>query len=160
MKRLLTFTCLAAAALTATGAFAQAVPPPAAKPPAAEAPPAAPPAAAYTYDPAGRRDPFVSLLGRGDDSRSPGSRPSGIPGLLINEINLRGIVKDRTGFLAMIQGSDSKTYVIRAGDRLLDGSVKSVLVDAVVFSQNVNDPLSLIKQREIRKPLRSSQEGR
>lgn len=141
-------------------------PPSTAKPPATPATPAVPvqpPAASapYKYEPAGRRDPFISLLGRGSDPRtSSATRPSGVPGLLISEITVKGIIKDHTGFLAMIQGPDSKTYVIRAGDRVLDGSVKSILTDAVVFSQDVNDPLSLVKQKEIRKSLKSTQEGR
>ena len=45
-----------------------------------------------------------------------------MPGLLINEVSVKGIVKDRAGFVAMIQGPDNKTYVIKAGDRLLDGT--------------------------------------
>jgi Tfp pilus assembly protein PilP len=131
---------------------------PGAKPPSAEAP--APPQPGYSYDPDGRRDPFVSLFGRGSDPRSAASRPVGLAGVLINELSLKGIIKDRNGYFAMIQGPDNKPYTLRAGDRLMDGSVKSVLPDAVVFSQDVNDPLSLIKQREIRKTLRSIQESR
>ena len=36
----------------------------------------------FTYDPAGRRDPFVSLLRRGADPQNPtsGSRPAGLAG--------------------------------------------------------------------------------
>lgn len=127
------------------------------------APPAAPQPAppqqkpAYSYDPAGRRDPFVSLLGRGTDPRSMASRPAGLAGILINEVSLKGIMRDRTGFVAIVHGSDNKTYIIKPGDRLMDGSVKSIVADAVVFSQDVNDPLSLVKQREIKKSLRSEE---
>jgi hypothetical protein len=60
----------------------------------------------------------------------------------------------------MIQGPDNKTYVVKAGDRLMDGTVKSIVQDAVVFAQDVNDPLSLVKQKEIRKSLRSAEGGR
>ena len=42
----------------------------------------------------------------------------------------------------------------KAGDKLFDGVVKAVTQDAVVFSQDVNDPLSLVKQREVRKSIR------
>jgi type IV pilus assembly protein PilP len=114
----------------------------------------------FTYNPEGRRDPFVSLLGRGNDPKAQGVRPTGVPGLLINEVSVKGIVRNSTGFVAMIQGPDNKTYVVKAGDRLMDGSVKSILQDAVVFSQDVNDPLSLVKQKEIRKALRSAEGGR
>jgi hypothetical protein len=36
----------------------------------------------------------------------------------------------------------------------MDGTVGAITADAVVFVQQVNDPLSPVKQREIRKPLR------
>ena len=173
-----TFVCFAAAGLIALAASAQQpAPPPAGTPPAAAAgtPPAGTPAVplgapapkpaplpspAFTYSPEGRRDPFVSLIGSGIDPKFSGARPTGVPGLLINELAIKGIVKDRTGFAAMIQGPDNKTYVIKAGDRLMDGTVKSIVQDAVVFSQDVNDPLSLVKQKEIRKTLRTADGGR
>jgi hypothetical protein len=75
-------------------------------------------------------------------------------------VSIKGIVRDRNGFVAMIQGADNKTYVVKAGDRLMDGTVKSILQDVVVFSQDVNDPLSLVKQKEVRKGLRSGEGGR
>ena len=167
MNRARTFVCVAAAGLIALGASAQQAPPAAGTPPAETpgapgqpgAKPTPPPAPAFTYNPDGRRDPFVSLIGRGNDPKS-GARPTGVPGLLINEISVKGILKDRSGFVAMIQGSDNKTYVVKAGDRLLDGTVKSIVLDAVVFSQDVNDPLSLVKQKEIRKTLRPADGGR
>ena len=58
--------------------------------PAATAPPASTPGqqtskpaeagAPFTYDPEGRRDPFVSLIGRGNDPKTQGARPPGVPG--------------------------------------------------------------------------------
>ena len=42
---------------------------------------------------------------------------------------------------------------------LLAGSVKSISEKQVVFSQDVNDPLSLIKQREIPKSVRPGGES-
>jgi Tfp pilus assembly protein PilP len=119
-----------------------------------------PPAPAYTYQPEGRRDPFLSLLARGSDPTSAASRPPGLPGLLINEVVVKGIVRDKNGFIGMIQGPDTKTFIVRAGDKLMDGTVKSITVDTVVFSQDVNDPLSLVKQREVRKAVRPLDGGR
>ena len=119
-----------------------------------------PPAPAYSYQPEGRRDPFMSLLARGSDPGSAASRPPGLPGLLINEVVVKGIVRDKNGFIGMIQGPDTKTFIVRAGDKLMDGTVKSITVDTVVFSQDVNDPLSLVKQREVRKAVRPLDGGR
>jgi type IV pilus assembly protein PilP len=152
----------------AQGGPAQGTPPPTAVPgagAAASGQPASKPAEAgapFTYNPEGRRDPFVSLIGKGSssDPKNAGARPPGVPGLLINEVSVKGIVRNSAGFVAMIQGPDNKTYVVKAGDRLMDGTVKSIVQDAVVFSQDVNDPLSLVKQKEIRKNLRSAEGGR
>ena len=121
--------------------------------------PAPPPAEGYSYDPAGRRDPFVNLLARGADLR-PDSRPEGLGGLLINDITVRGIVKTADRFVAMLQAPDNRTYIVRVNDRLFDGTIKAITVDTVVFSQDVNDPLSLVKQREVRKQIRPMQEGK
>jgi len=158
-------TTAAVRSSAAQGGAAQAAQPTTAAPAgaAASAQPASKPAEAgapFTYNPEGRRDPFVSLIGKGNDPKNAGTRPPGVPGLLINEVSVKGIVRNSAGFVAMIQGPDNKTYVVKAGDRLMDGTVKSIVQDAVVFSQDVNDPLSLVKQKEIRKSLRSAEGGR
>ena len=146
--------------------------PPAAKAPAsAPAPAAATPAAApaaplepqgYTYDPQGRRDPFVSLLRRGSDvPRMSGSnRPNGLAGLETSEVTLKGTIATQGTFVGIVQGSDSKTYIVRAGDKLLDGTIRVINPESMVIAQQVTDPLSLEKQREVRKVLRQTEEGR
>jgi len=148
--------------------------PPAAKAPAsAPAPgnaPAAAPAAAvtplepqgYTYDPQGRRDPFVSLLRRGSEvPRIAGSnRPNGLAGLETSEVTLKGTIATQGTFVGILQGSDSKTYIVRAGDKLLDGTIRVINPESMVIAQQVTDPLSLEKQREVRKVLRQTEEGR
>ena len=158
LQRALVFAVLVAAAVPTR---AQQPTPPATTPPAtaAKPQPEAPAKPPYTYEREGRRDPFVSLIGRGTET--PGSnRPAGLGGMLINEVNLKGIVRSGAGYVAFLQGPDKKTYTVRPGQKLLDGSIKQITPDTVVFSQDVNDPLSLVKQREVRKTLRTSEEGR
>ena len=126
--------------------------------PAAPAPPA--PQAGHSYNPEGRRDPFVSLLRRGADAAAvPGMRAAGLKGLGVGEVTLRGTVASQGGFVAILQGADSKTYIVRPGEKLADGTIRSITSDALVILQQVNDPLSLEKQREVRKVLRQ-EEGR
>ncbi len=153
-----TFTLAALVAVISAPAAARGQAP--ATPPAAAQSQPAPTEPAYAYQIDGRRDPFVSLLGRGMDPKGGGARPAGLAGMLIAEVSLKGIFKDRKGYFVFLQGPDNKTYPVRAGDKLLDGSVKSINGDAVIFSQDVNDPLSVVKQREIIKKLRSNEEGR
>ena len=124
--------------------------------------PASAPAVAngFDYKPEGRRDPFVSLVRRGTEAArtTPNSRGAGLGGLETSEVTLKGTVQSREGYVAMLQGSDSKTYIVRVGDRLLDGAVRAINANAVVILQQVNDPLSLEKQREVHKTLRQADE--
>lgn len=118
------------------------------------------PRSGYTYDAAGRRDPFLSLDHASDPRGNAGGKLNGLAGLMINEATVKGVVKSRGRMLAMVQAPDNKTYIVKASDRLLDGEVRAVTAEAVVFVQNVNDPLSPVRQREIRKPLRIVEEGK
>ena len=116
----------------------------------------------YDYKPAGRRDPFISLVRRGSESLgvSAAARPTGIGGLSVDEIAMRGVIKGRNGWSALVRGADNRTYTLKAGDDLYDGTVKIVTADAMVVLQNVNDPLSAVKKREVRKLLRPALEAR
>jgi Tfp pilus assembly protein PilP len=130
-------------------------------PPATDAPPPAPPIPApgegYKYNPEGRRDPFLSLVGAspGDQRGAQARRPDGIAGMFVSEISLRGVMQSRGALIGMVTGPDNKTHLVHAGDKFFDGSVQAVEPDALVILQEVNDPLSLVKQRIVRKPLRS-----
>jgi Tfp pilus assembly protein PilP len=125
-----------------------------AQPPASATPPQP---EAFTYNPDGRRDPFTNLIGSGGGDTRPaaGRRGDGAAGLSVGEISVRGVVQSPSGLIAMVQGPDNKTYIVHQGDRLLDGSIKSITTQGLVCIQEVNDPLSLVKQREVSKLLRS-----
>jgi len=116
----------------------------------------------YTYDPQGRRDPFISLLRRGSDAQKPSGsgRPSGLAGLETSEVTLKGTIATQGSYVGILQGSDSKTYIVRAGDKLLDGTIRVINPESMVITQQVTDPLSLEKQREVRKLLRQTEEGK
>ena len=111
------------------------------------------------YNPEGRRDPFVSLLRRGVDS-SQTKRVAGLSGLGTAEVSLRGVVLSQGDFVGIVQGVDSKTYIVRTGDKLSDGAVRAITADSMVILQQVNDPLSLEKVHEVRKVLRQTEEGK
>jgi len=110
----------------------------------------------FRYDSGGRRDPFVSLLNSGTagDRLTMGSRPQGLAGLSASEVALKGTLNSRTGFVALVQGADNRTYIVRPGDKLLDGTIQTITEEAMVILQQVDDPLSLQKERAVRKSLR------
>lgn len=108
---------------------------------------------AYHYDPQGRRDPFQSLIGPAPKLQ-PGQRPPGPPGFLIDEIKLQGVIQTKQqGLLAMVNGPDNKGYLIKVGDKVLDGEVIRITPSSVVFRQEVNDPTRIERFREVVKDL-------
>jgi Tfp pilus assembly protein PilP len=123
----------------------------------------------YAYNSQGRRDPFVSLQRPVAADRGPKTRKPGMEGFLIQEIALKGIVRttgggmgvaQRSGFIAMFLGADGKSYFVTTGQRLYDGVITAVDATSVTFRQEVTDPLSPVKTREVRKSLYASEEAR
>ncbi len=110
---------------------------------------------AFSYDPAGRRDPFRSLLVRAEKGGA-GQRPPGIAGIAIDDVLLQGIWKTRAGFVAQIRGTDNKSYLLRSGDQLYDGEVLKISPNEVTFRQNLNDPQSVKPFRDITKQLNAT----
>ena len=131
---------------------------------ATAAAPAVPPDAAsgYTYHPEGRRDPFVSLMHRAPDVQlgSAGARAPGLAGLGVSEVTLKGTMQARDGYIAMVLGADSRTYIVRPGDRLQDGTIRAITRDSLVIAQQVDDSQPSQKQREVRKMLRQMEEAK
>ncbi len=110
---------------------------------------------AYHYDPQGRRDPFQSLIGPAPKLQA-GQRPPGPPGFLIDEIKLQGVVKTRQqGLVAMVNGPDNKGYLVKIGDKVLDGEIIRITPTSIVFRQEVNDPTRIERFREVVKELSS-----
>jgi hypothetical protein len=113
----------------------------------------------FRYDARGRRDPFVSLAA-GLNILPPDMRPPGLSGMLIQEVSLHGIVKTAEGYIAMIQGTDNKSYFARIGERLYDGTIDVIDDEKVVFLQEINDPLRIEKFHRIEKSLHPVEEGK
>jgi len=123
----------------------------------------------YTYNSQGRRDPFVSLQRPVAADRGPKTRKPGMEGFLIQEVALKGIVKTKgggigsakqAGFIAIMLGADGKSYFVSTGQRLYDGAIVAVDASSVTFRQEVTDPLSPVKTREVRKSLNALEEAR
>ena len=104
--------------------------------------------AGFTYDPAGRRDPFRSLL-KGLPKEEMAQRPPGLRGMGVEEIKLEGIIRLPEGWVAMVRGTDNLSYIIRAGTVLYDGTVEKVEQGRATFKLQVADPKSLKPYREV-----------
>jgi len=114
----------------------------------------------FTYDPAGRRDPFRSLVDA-MNAIGKGPRPRGIAGMLISEVDLVGIVQKGKSHLAFFNGSDNKGYFMKVGDTLYDGKIIRIdrRTGTVVFRQDINDPRSIKPYRDVSKRLTTAEEG-
>jgi Tfp pilus assembly protein PilP len=119
-----------------------------------------PAAGQYMYAAAGRRDPFVSLMKPIEGGGGVGKRPVGMDGFLIQEVTLRGVVKTKEGFVALLVGPDGKSYFPKLGQRLYDGSITAIDQGSVTFRQEVSDPLAPVKVRDVKKSLYASEEAR
>jgi type IV pilus assembly protein PilP len=125
------------------------------------APPGLPPADAFTYDPAGRRDPFQPLIGAGTAQAGARKKGEGGPAdMNVSEISVRGVMQSQGKLIAMVMGPDNKTYIVHQGDKLADGSIRLITPEGLVIDQEVNDPLSVVKQREVRKLLRGLEDAK
>jgi Tfp pilus assembly protein PilP len=165
MNRLMAWAVAAAILIAPVTAFAQGAPPP--SPGAGASTEPTMPSLdlenrpdGYTYKPEGRRDPFMNLQ-KSIASRQDTVRPVGVAGFSINEVHLRGIVKDSVqGFIALLLGPDGKTWFCKIGQRLYNGSITSIDAATVTFREEVTDPLSPVKTREVKKTLYPSEEAR
>lgn len=106
----------------------------------------------YRYDSQGRRDPFRSLIGP-RQSLGEGERPPGVPGFLVDEIDLSGVVRTKQGLVAMIKGPDNKGYLVRVGEKVFDGELIRIAQGSIVFRQEVNDPTQIERYKEVVKEL-------
>jgi hypothetical protein len=104
----------------------------------------------YTYEVRGRRDPFRSLLIRKQVERSGIAGPAG---MTVDELELQGTIKTKAGWIAMMRGSDNRSYLLKKGSVLFDGEVTDISSTEVAFRQNVNDPASPKPFRDVVKSL-------
>lgn len=84
------------------------------------------------------------------DLQSAGPRPDGVPGLLIDEIELRGIWRTAKGYVAQVWSrGDRKFHLLRQDDELFDGHVVSIAAKEIVFKQVIEDPTAAKPFREV-----------
>ncbi|MCU1300387.1 MAG: hypothetical protein JWQ87_671 [Candidatus Sulfotelmatobacter sp.] len=94
----------------------------------------------------GKRDPFFSPVVQ----QSAGSGCStGKKCLEIGQINVRGVVKAETGFIAVVTNSLNKAYFLHENDPVFNGYVVRITGDSVVFQETMQDKLGKAFTREV-----------
>jgi Tfp pilus assembly protein PilP len=101
-----------------------------------------------------RRDPFVSpvvnrsMMGSGC---SVGKRC-----LAIDQIILKGVVKDDSGMIAVVVNSLNKAYFLRENDPVFNGYVVKITGDSIIFKETIQDRLGKAMTREVTKKITTS----
>jgi Tfp pilus assembly protein PilP len=98
----------------------------------------------------GKRDPFFSPVVQ----QPTGSGCStGKKCLEIGQINLKGVVKSESGFIAVVTNTLNKAYFLHENDPVFNGYVVRITGDSVVFQETVQDKLGKPFTREIVKKI-------
>jgi hypothetical protein len=98
----------------------------------------------------GRRDPFISPV----VSHAGGSGcNTGKKCLEIGSINLRGVVRAESGFIAVVSNGLNKAYFLRENDPVFNGYVMKITGDSVVFHETLQDRLGKSFTREVVKKI-------
>ena len=117
--------------------------------------PGSAPTAAESEIKQARRDPFETLVGRQNKGGTP-NLPPGKLGLQVSTLRLDGIVRSPNGMIAVVSNPQSRTYFLREGDRLYDGSVEKISMDSVSFHEEGKDAFGKPVERQVNKRIYSS----
>jgi len=93
----------------------------------------------------GKRDPFFSPVVQQNGSGCS----TGKKCLEIGAINLRGVVKSDSGFIAVVTNNLNKAYFLRENDPVFNGYVVKITGDSVVFQETIQDKLGKPFTREV-----------
>ena len=127
------------------------------KAPAPKATKPAAPAAVEVADksPGGRRDPFEALVRGGRKGEAVVAAPTiaGKGGLVIATMRLDGVVRAPSGMIAVVSNPQQRVYFLREGDRLFDGRVEKIVMDAMTLREMSKDAFGKPLERVVTKRL-------
>jgi len=107
--------------------------------------------------PATHRDPFEALLNKpAAGGGTPQSLPPGKAGLVVGSLQIDGIVGGAHGMIAIVSNPQRRVYFLREGDKLYDGSVQHITLEAVSFQEVGTDAFGKSLDRQVTKRLYSS----
>lgn len=98
-----------------------------------------------------QRDPFVSPVVERVRTTAA-CTGTGRQCLLVGELNLRGVVRSPSGFIAVVVNGEH-TYFLRENDPLANGVVERITKDAIILREHSSDVLGRPLTREVIKKL-------
>jgi type IV pilus assembly protein PilP len=107
----------------------------------------------YTYDPKGRRDPFLSIIEASKREREAEKKKKGLKpseSYDIGEVRVIAIAKDKHRYYAMVQLPDKKYFTIREGMSLglYGGKVIKISTNIVVVREFIKGLKGEIETRD------------
>ncbi len=106
--------------------------------------------------PHGRRDPFITLVGKQTGAGPAVNLPPGKGGLQVSTLILQGIVSGPNGMIAVVANPQRSVYFLRVGDELFDGRVDKIEIGAVIFHEVGKDAFGKPIEREVTRKLNPS----
>src|SRR5258706_11769581 len=101
-----------------------------------------------------RRDPFDPLLNKPSQGTGiPQNLPPGKAGLVVGTLRVDGIVGGAHGMIAIVSNPQQRGYFLREGDKLYDGSVQHITLEAVSFQEVGKDAFGKPLERQVTKRL-------
>jgi Tfp pilus assembly protein PilP len=101
-----------------------------------------------------RRDPFEALL---NDTKpgaaAPVNLPPGKAGLIVSTLRIDGIVRGAGGMIAIVSNPQQRVYFLREGDKLYDGSIEHITLEAITFHEIGKDAFGKPLEREVTRRL-------
>jgi len=116
----------------------------------------------YVYDPTGKADPFVPLIGGPPSGKTMGERltrkkrmpRTPIEKVDLSQLKLVGIIRAESGNRAIVEEASGKGYIITPGTfiGIHSGKVSRVLKDRVIVQEETEDILGniVLRNREMK----------
>jgi Tfp pilus assembly protein PilP len=105
----------------------------------------------YTYNPAGRRDPFKDLLAGSEAEKEQGTKA--VSEMSIDDIVLIGILAIENNLIGIIRGPQGFPFRINEGDKFNDGFVLSIKEREIIFRKTKNRGIPLSRPINVTKEI-------
>lgn len=114
----------------------------------------------FTYNPAGRRDPFAPIIVKQEATSKRGDRPP-LERYNLYEFKMMGVIWGGFGYNAMLEGPDGKGYFVRIGTVIGPnrGVVKKITQSSIVVEEKFKSISGGPERKETVIELRKKQEG-
>ena len=107
-----------------------------------------------------RRDPFDPLMNKpSQGTETPQALPPGKAGLVVGTLRIDGIVGGVHGMIAIVSNPQQRVYFLREGDKLYDGSVQHITIEAVSFQEVGKDAFGKPLERQVTKRIYPTSPG-